>query len=246
MQKTLELKANARTEKNTRRARAFRAQGRVPAVLYGGAAKDGKANNQATLITVDEEELDLLLKKHGLLIDLMVDGKKETCRVKELQRDALQEFVMHVDFERVDLNKPIDVEVEVVYKGTPKGFSQGGQLRVESRKLLLRSLPLDVPDQIVVTIDDLELNQVRRLKDIMGQLGKGVTALADPEHALCAIRPPIEEKEPEPAVAGAEGTPLEPEVIGLQSKKEEEEGAEGEAKPAGPGDKKEKKEKAKE
>jgi large subunit ribosomal protein L25 len=239
MQKTLELKAQPRTEKNTRRARAFRAQGRVPAVLYGGALPDGKANPNTVLITVDEEDLDTLLKKHGLLIDLQMDGKKEVCRVKELQRDALQEFVMHVDFERIDLTKPIEVEVAVVYKGMPKGFTMGGQLRVESYKLMVRSLPLDVPDQIVVAIDDLELNQVRRLKDILATLPKGVTAMADPEHALCAIRPPIEEKEPEPAVAGAETTLAEPEVIGLQSKKEEEEGAEGAA-PAAP-EKKEKK-----
>lgn len=242
MQKTLELKAQPRTESNTRRARAFRAQGRVPAVLYGGAL-NGKANPNTVHLTVDEEELDMLLKKHGLLIDLQVDGKKEVCRVKELQRDALQEFVMHVDFERIDLNKPIEVEVPVVYKGVAKGFAQGGQLRIEAYKLLLKSLPLDVPDEIVVKIDDMELNQVLRLKDLIPMLPKGVTAIEDPEHAICAIRPPIEEKEPEPAVAGAEGAPLEPEVIGLQSKKEEE-GAEGEA--AAPAEKAEKKEKKKE
>jgi large subunit ribosomal protein L25 len=233
MQKTLPLGSKPRTDRNTRRARAHRAQGRVPAILYGGALPDGKANTNTVHITVDEEELDLLLQKHGLLIDLALDGgKKEVCRVKELQRDALQEFVMHVDFERIDLHKPIEVEVPVVYKGTAKGFTQGGQLRIEAYKLLLKSLPLDVPDEIIVKIDDMELNQVRRVKDIVAELPKGVTPLEDAERALCAIRPPIEEKEPEPAVAGAEATLAEPEVIGLQSKKEEEEGAEGEAAPA--------------
>lgn len=232
MQKTIPLGSQPRTDRNTRRARAHRAAGRVPAILYGGALPDGKANANTVHLTIDEEEFDLLLAKHGLLIDLQVDGKKEVCRVKELQRDALQEFVMHVDFERIDLHKPIEVEVPVVYKGTAKGFTQGGQLRIEAYKLLLKSLPLDVPDEIIVKIDDLDLNQVRRLKDISGEFPKGVTALADPESALCAIRPPIEEKEPEPAVPGAEGAPVEPEVIGLQSKKEEEEGAEGEAAPA--------------
>jgi large subunit ribosomal protein L25 len=240
MQKTMELKAQARTEKNTRRARAFRAQGRVPAVLYGGV-KDGKANHEVAHVTIDAEEFDLLLKKHGLLIDLNLDGKKEVCRVKELQRDALQEFVMHVDFERIDLHTAIEVQVPVVYKGTPKGFSQGGLLRIEAYTLLIKALPLEIPDEIVVKTDDLELDQVRRLKDIIPTFPKGVTAVDDPEHALCAIRPPIEEKEPEPAVAGAEGTPAEPEVIGLQSKKEEgEEGAEAGAAPAA-AEKKEKK-----
>ena len=236
MQKTFPLKSQARTDRNTRRARAHRAEGRIPAVLYGGATPN------TVHLTVDEEEFDLLLKKGGLLIDMSVDGKKEVCRVKELQRDALAEFVMHVDFERVDLTKPIEVDVPLVYKGTAKGIAQGGFLRIEAYKLRLRSLPLEVPDDIVVKIDDLELNHVLRLKDI--QLPKGVTPLEDAERALCAIRPPVEEKEPEPAVAGVEGVPAEPEVIGLQSKKEEEEGEGAEG--AAPAEKEKKEKKSKE
>jgi large subunit ribosomal protein L25 len=237
MQKLMELKWNPRTDKNTRRARAHRAQGRVPGILYGGALPDGKANPNVLHVTVDKEDLNLLIKKGGLLIDLKVEGKTEVCRVKELQRDALADFVMHVDFERVDLHKAIEVDVPVIYKGVAKGFLAGGQLRIEAYKLRLRALPLEVPEEILIKIDDMELDQILRLKDI--QLPKGVTALEDAERALCAVRPPIEEKEPEPAVAGVEGVTAEPEVIGLQSKKDEE-GAEGEAAPAA-GEKKEKK-----
>ncbi len=222
-QKTLELKAKTRTEKGTRAARHFRTgkPALVPAVLYGGRDKDGKALAPQHLV-VGKEDLNLLLKKHGLLIDLQVEGgKKEVAIIKEVQKDALQEFVMHVDFERVDLNKPIHVDVTVTYKGTPKGLTKGGHLRIESYTLKLEALPLAIPEEIVVHVDDVDLDQVLRLKDI--KLPEGVKALEDPEHALCAVRAAVEEKEP---VAGAAEGPAEPEVIGLQSKeKEGEEGA---------------------
>jgi len=229
--KTTALKAENRTDKNTRAARRHRGQGRVPAVLYGGYLADGKANHDVAHLTVSKEELALLLKKHALLIDLQIGAKKEVAIMKEVQRDVMGEFVMHVDFERVDLTKPLHVDVEVVYKGVPKGLAQGGHLRIEAYKLAIEALFTDVPDNIVVNVDPIELDGVLRLKDI--QLPKGVKALADPESALCSVRAAIEEKLPEPGAADA--GPQEPEVIGLQSKEVEgegEEGAEGGAKPA--------------
>jgi large subunit ribosomal protein L25 len=234
--KTIALAAQPRTDKNTRSARRHRANGRVPAVLYGGALPDGKANHEVKHLTVGKDELNLLLKKHGLLIDLQLGGSKEVAILKEVQRDALGEFVMHVDFERVDLTKPIHVDVELIYKGTPKGATQGGHLRIEAYKLAIEALVTDVPDNIIIKVDDLELDQVLRLKDIT--LPPRVKALADAEQALCAVRAAIEEKEPEPGAA-PEG-PAEPEVIG-RKKEEEEEGAEGEAeeKPAAKEKKKE-------
>jgi large subunit ribosomal protein L25 len=237
-QKTLELKAEARKDTNTRAARRYRGSGKVPAILYGGAKPDGTPNRDVQHLVVGKEDLNLALKKHVLLFEIAAEGgKKEVARIRELQRDALGEFVMHVDFERIDLHKAIQVDVQMVYKGIAKGMAGGGQLRVELYKLKVEALPLDVPDEIVVKIDDMELNQVMRLKDLT--LPKGVKALVDSDQVVCAIRPPIEEKEPEP-VAGAEGAAAEPEVIGLKSKTEE--GEEGEAPPAAGGGEKKKKE----
>ena len=57
MQKTVALQSKPRTDKNTRKARAHRAEGRVPAILYGGALPDGKANANVVHLTVMESDL---------------------------------------------------------------------------------------------------------------------------------------------------------------------------------------------
>lgn len=231
--KTIALKASPRTDRNTRSARRHRGQGRVPAVLYGGQ-KDGKADHTVEHLTVGKEELNNLLKAHAQLVDVQMDGKKQVCVLKEVQRDVMGDFVFHVDFERVDVTKPIGLDVELVYKGMPKGIAKGGHLRIEAYKLHIEALITNIPENITIKVDDIDLDQVLRLKDI--QLPTGVKATADPETALCSVRAAIEEKEPVPGAA-AEG-PAEPELIG-RKKDEEEEGAEGEAEAGG--EKKEKK-----
>ncbi|MBI3723747.1 50S ribosomal protein L25, partial [bacterium] len=199
--RTIELKAAPRSDNGTRAARRHRGSGQVPAILYGGALPDGTPNREVKHLVVPKEDLNNFIKKKGILADLQVEGekKKEVAIVKEIQRDAFGEFVMHVDFVRVDLTKPIKVDVPLIYKGTPKGHAAGGQLRIELYTLAIEALVTDVPEEIIVKTDDLDMDDVFRMKQLT--LPPGVKSLVDPEQNLCAVRAPIIEKEPEPGAA---------------------------------------------
>jgi large subunit ribosomal protein L25 len=231
------IEAKSRQTKGSQKARQMRDIGNIPAVVYGGADK-GAPNRTVKYLELEGEAFGEVLRVHAQLVDLNVDGQKEAVAVlKEIQRDAFGDKIMHVDFERVDITKPLHLNVPLTIKGTPKGLSKGGQLRVELYDLAIEALINAIPEEIVVKVDDLDLNDVLRVKDL--KLPEGVKTKVDPDHVVAAVRPPVVEAEPTEAVAGTEPTSAEPEVIGLKAKLEE--GAEGEA--AAPADKAEKKEK---
>ena len=217
--KTMTLEAKARDQRGSREARRLRDGGHVPAVLYGGAVA-GKPNREVTHLLLDQDAIETLLKHHSVLIDLAVGPTKEITIIKEVQRDAFGDKIMHVDFERVDLTKPITVQVQLLVKGMPKGLAKGGHLRVELHALELVGLPTQLPEEIVARVDDLDMDEVLRVKDL--KLPDGVKTTAHEDQVVAAVRAAIVEAEPEAAVPGAEAAPSEPEVIGRKLKEDEE------------------------
>src|SRR5262249_3491669 len=146
-------------------------------------------------IVVEREAVDNLLRHHGLLIDLTLEGgTKEVAKIQEIQRDAFGDRVMHLDFVRIDVTKPIRVEVPLIFKGTPKGVAKQGHLRVALHSLGVEALIKDIPEDIVVKVDDLDLDQVMRVKEL--KLPDNVKATRDPEDVVAAVRLAIIEAEP--------------------------------------------------
>jgi large subunit ribosomal protein L25 len=90
------LDATVRTESGTGAARAARREGRVPAVIYGGAG-------ETVAVTVNAHQLSLLLRTPGLMAKTMtvtVDGAAVQVRLKDVQRHPVTERPLHLDFIR--------------------------------------------------------------------------------------------------------------------------------------------------
>ena len=83
----------------TRRLR--RRAGRVPVEIYG----HGQAN---VSLTLDAHVLDLALQTPAQVFTLDIEGKNESCLVKEVQYDTFGQQILHVDFARVDLSEEVD------------------------------------------------------------------------------------------------------------------------------------------
>lgn len=240
--KTTSVEVKTRTGIGSQKSRQIRDTGDVPGVIYGGVA-GGKPNREVKHVTVSGEAIENLFRGHGLIIDLTVDGKKEAVAVlKEIQRDAFGDKIMHLDFERLDTTKPVKLTVPLVIKGLPKGITKGGQLRVEMHGIEIEALIAAMPEEIHAKVDDLDLDQVLRVKDLA--LPAGVKPAGDAEAVVAACRLPVLVAEPAPGTP--EATATEPELIGRKPK-EGEEGEEGEEGAAPAGDAKaEKKEGGKE
>jgi len=201
------LQAVKRADKGKNEARRHRAAGRLPAVVYGAG--------EATPVTVEPKALSRILHSESganTLITLAVDGEADArVLVKEYQLDPVTRHLLHADFYRVAMDKPITVTVTVVLEGEPKGVKQqGGILDFVHREVSIECLPGDIPEHIVVDVSELMLNEGVRLRDVAKDVKW--TPLSDLDTLLVHVVALRVVEEPAAAEAATATTPAEPEV----------------------------------
>jgi large subunit ribosomal protein L25 len=194
------LEATVRETRGKNEARRLRVQGRIPAVLYGGA--DG-----AQAISVDPKVLSRILHSGSgvnTIIGLTVGGGTTQVLVKEFLLDPIKHTMLHADFYRVQMDKAITVTVSVVLKGEPKGVKvQGGVVDFPHREVEVECLPGDIPEGLTIDVSDLMIGQGVRLKDLA--TGAKWTPVSDPDTLIVhVIAAKAEEAAPEGAAAATE------------------------------------------
>ena len=161
------LQAEKREGRGKNEARRLRAQGRIPAVLYG--AEKGKAVE----IAVDPKVLLRILHSESgvnTLIGLQgigSGGGETRVMVKEYQLDPIDHKLLHADFYQVAMDKAITVTVPILLKGEAKGVKQqGGIVDFVSREIEVECLPGDIPENITVDVSELMLHEGVRVRDL--------------------------------------------------------------------------------
>jgi len=232
--KTLPLKARPRTDKGTDACRRLRRAGEIPINLYGKISRNGDSKNENIQLAASAYDIMQLIAKHASILDVSFDGRKEMAVVREIQRDAFGDDVLHLDMVMIDPTKPVELAVDIVLKGEAKGSKGGGRLIVQLRQLMIRAIPAKIPSEIVAKVDDLEIDQVIMVKQL--QLPEGVTTIVNPEQIIVACLPPMTEEQlaAGTTAATAPASSAEPEVIGKKEKEGEEEAAAGAAAPKAP------------
>ena len=204
------LVASAREDSGKGVARKLRADGRVPAVLYGQGADPQP-------ISVDARELYHLLHQGGanVLVDLVVDGQEHLAMPREIQRDHIKGRYWHVDFLAVSRTQQITVNVPVRLVGESAGVKLGGVLEHHLWDVEVECLPTNVPEAIELDISALEIGDSIRVSELATP--EGATILTNPEDSVVAVSQPqardvdLEEEE---AAEGAEGEAAEGEAAG--------------------------------
>jgi large subunit ribosomal protein L25 len=219
------LKAKERKEIGTRKVNNLRKEGWIPGIIYGHGEKSKP-------IMIAEEELKNTLHKlhsEATLITLDYEGKKLQVLMREISRNPLTEKPQHVDFQHIHEDEEINVHVVLDFEGKPIGVEEGGVLNIEHRDLVVRCLPKDIPESIVVDVSSLKIGDSVHIRDL--NVPEGVKVEEDPSATVVNILSPrkIVEVAPteEELLVGEEGAE-EPEVISKEG--EEGEGEETEEK----------------
>ena len=221
------LKATRRETNSTGQINKLRSEGFVPAILYGG-----KQNNLK--ISLKKLHLKNFIKTETFMskvFDLDIDGASEKALPREVSYDPVSDEPIHIDFIRIVKGSKLVLEIPVRFINSDKspGLKKGGVLNIVRRKVELKCPTENIPDQLVVDLENKDIGESFKISSI--KLPEGVTpTIQGRDFVVATLAAPTIIKEPEKpteeAAEGAEGA----EAIS--------EGAEGETK-AAEGDKKE-------
>lgn len=183
------LQAVARAEQG-RKTDELRAEGKVPAVLYGSGVTP-------TNITVDRNAFVRAYNQAGtsMVLDLDVNGTVHPVLIAEVQRDPLTDFVTHADFRRVDMTKKIEAKIPLKLTGIAKAVKDlGGTLVQSLEEIEVVCFPNALVHNIEIDISSLNtFEDVIRVSDI--KVPGGIEVKTESETAVASVQPPRSEAE---------------------------------------------------
>ncbi len=199
MAKQVKLSATRRTGTGRSAVRKIKAQGGVPAVIYGG-------KNKPEPLQVSRRDISLMLSHasgENILVELEIDGESSgrLALVQEVQHSPLGGDILHVDFHAVSMDEMIEADVPLEPTGTPEGVKTfGGLLEQALRSLEIECLPRDLPDVITVDVSHLNIGDAIHVREI--PLPAGVTTRVPADLTAFSVLAPTVEEEPVAARGG--------------------------------------------
>jgi large subunit ribosomal protein L25 len=168
---SISINAVKRDVKGTGASRRARRAGNVPGVVYGGG-KD------AINLEMNHKELFLQFRHeafHSSILDLILDGKKESVLLRDFQMHPVRNTIQHMDFQRVSANEKIHVKVpfHFINADIAPGVKLGGGIVAHIlTEAEVSCLPKDLPEFLEVDLAGLEIGHSIHLSQIT--LAKGV------------------------------------------------------------------------
>ena len=176
--KTLQIQAAARADFGKKSAKACRREGQIPCILYGGG--------EEVAFTVDTKAVKpLIYTPNSYIVEIDIDGKVEKAVMREVQFHPVREQILHIDFYRVQEGKPVAIAIPVRLTGTAEGVKVGGKLALSARKLIVKALAEQLPDEIVVDVTPLKVGQTIFVGDLKHE---NLTFVTPATTAVCAVR----------------------------------------------------------
>ena len=220
MANQVSLEAKSRSESGKGVARKLRAEGKIPAVIYGHGREP-----EALVVETMAFSKAVASASGATIIDVTVDGKAPVkALIREIQRNPVRPAdVIHLDLYEVKADEKITVRVPVHLIGTPDGVrNSGGVLDHSIREMEIEVFPGDIPPSIDIDVSQLTIGHSIYVRDV--SVPK-VKILNDPNIPVCSVVAPRAEEVVAP-VAGEGPATAEPELI-RKPKPEDEEEAEG-------------------
>ena len=161
----IEISAKPRDAKGTSASRRLRRENKVPGVVYGG-------DKEAVSLELDGRELFVKFREeafHASILNLNVDGSKESVLLRDFQLHPVRNAIMHIDFQRVDANEKIHIKVpfHFINEESAKGVKVGGGIIAHIlTEAEVSCLPSDLPEFIEVDVADLDMGHSIHLSEI--------------------------------------------------------------------------------
>ena len=188
------LKATKRNTVSSGQINKLRAEGFIPAILYGG-----KENNLK--ISLKKLQIQEIIKTETFMskvFDLDIDGNSEKALPREIAYDPVSDEPIHIDFIRIIKGSKIVLEIPVRFINSEKssGLKKGGVLNIVRRKVELKCPTENIPNEIIVDLVDTEINTSLKISSV--KLPEGVTpTITERDFVIGTIVAPTVLVEPE-------------------------------------------------
>ena len=201
------LEASIRNTKSKGEVNSLRQKGDVPAIIYGGTEENQK-------VSLSKKQIKYLIEQENFLsniISLNVDGQSIKVLPREVSYDTLTDDPIHIDFLRIVKGAKIIIEIPVrfINNENSPGLKRGGVLNIVRRKIELKCATENVPNELVVDLEGLEIGTSIKISSI--SLPENVKpTIQGRDFVVATVAAPTVFKEPEKpaeeaAVEGAEG-----------------------------------------
>jgi len=181
------LDVSNRTELRSKGARALRKKGLIPGVLY-------YAGEENVNISIEKSVLFHAMQSGQRIFEIDQEGDSQYTMIKQLQYHPVTDEVIHIDLMRVRRSEKINISVPLVLIGESIGVKEGGVLSQSLNQIEISCFPTDVPEQIELNIEDLELNSAKNVGDLELNL-EDVDIVTDSSLNIVSITPPAAEEE---------------------------------------------------
>lgn len=179
--KVVPMKGESRTAIGRNQVAHIRKEGWMPAVIYGD-------KQESVSIRISEWELTKHVRDHHKVFTLEVGGAKQTAFLQDVAFDTLTDRPLHADFMRIDLEKPMETQIEVILVGFPAGLAKGGTLVKDQVVIKIRCLPTLIPEVLECNVSKLEIEEHIRASELT--LPEGVEVLSAPNTSICHVLRP--------------------------------------------------------
>ena len=157
--KSVSISAEKRVDLGKKEAKALRAAGKIPCVVYGG---EKILHFTATEVAFN----NLVYTPNVYSVAIDIEGSIVNALIKDIQFHPVTDRIIHIDFIELTPGKEVNTEIPVVINGNAIGVRNGGKLRKTLRKLSIRSTPENLPDAITLDITNMKIGDKIYVRDI--------------------------------------------------------------------------------
>ena len=154
--KSVSISAEKRVDLGKKEAKALRAAGKVPCVVYGGEKIQHFA---ATEIAFN----NLVYTPNVYAVAIDIEGNTVNALIKDIQFHPVTDRIIHVDFIELTPGKEVNTEIPVVINGNAIGVRNGGKLRKTQNPLNLKNILISFTIKMLQTKKILNLSIILKL-----------------------------------------------------------------------------------
>lgn len=181
------LEIKDRIDLRKKGSKALRKRGLIPGVLY-------YAGEDNVNIEIEKSTLFHAMQSGQRIFEIDQEGESQYTMIKEIQYHPVTDEVVHVDLMRVRRSEKMTIVVPLILVGDSKGVKEGGLLSQSINQLEISCFPTDVPEQIELNVEGLELSSSMNVSDIKLE-NEDIEIITDKEINIVTVSQIVEEDE---------------------------------------------------